>query len=228
MMMLLNGNIFCITGPLFGEFTGHRWIPPTMASEAELCCFLWSAPEEAVEYTIGTPVIWDAITLIMTSLSWFLNTETTLLNSFLFGRWKPNHPLYSMPWWLLMTWQYKEPGHYQPWYWPCHLGISRCQHQWTLWALGDSNGFFVHFKLIFVIDGGGISCEIALERMPLDHTCDKSTLVQVMAWCHQTTSHYLSQCWPRSMSPHGVTRAQWVNALRPGKYGLHLQMTFSN
>ena len=37
------------------------------------------------------------------------------------------------------------------------------------------------------------------------------TLVQVMAWCHQATSHYLSQCWPRSLSPYGVTRPQWVN-----------------
>ena len=37
------------------------------------------------------------------------------------------------------------------------------------------------------------------------------TLVQVMAWCHQATSHYLNQCWPRSMSPYGVTRPQWVN-----------------
>ena len=38
----------------------------------------------------------------------------------------------------------------------------------------------------------------------------KSTLVQVMAWCRQATSHYLSQCWPRSMLPYGVTRPQWV------------------
>ena len=30
-----------------------------------------------------------------------------------------------------------------------------------------------------------------------DHSTDgKSTLVKVMAWCHQATSHYLSQCWP--------------------------------
>ena len=34
--------------------------------------------------------------------------------------------------------------------------------------------------------------------MPGDLTYDKSTLVQVMAWCRQATSHYLSQCWPRS------------------------------
>ena len=50
----------------------------------------------------------------------------------------------------------------------------------------------------------------ALRWMPLDLTDDKSTLVQVMAWCRQATSHYLSQCWPRSMSPNGVTRPQGV------------------
>ena len=45
MMTSSNGNIFRVTGPLCGEFTGHRWIPLTKASDAELCCFLWSAPE---------------------------------------------------------------------------------------------------------------------------------------------------------------------------------------
>ena len=40
-----NGNIFRVTGPLWGEFTGHRWIPLTKASDAELWYFLWSAPE---------------------------------------------------------------------------------------------------------------------------------------------------------------------------------------
>ena len=39
-----NGNIFRVTGPLCGEFTGHRWIPLTKASDAELWCFLWSTP----------------------------------------------------------------------------------------------------------------------------------------------------------------------------------------
>ena len=34
-----------------------------------------------------------------------------------------------------------------------------------------------------------------------------------MAWCHQATSHYFSQCWPRSMSPYGVTGPQWVNTI---------------
>ena len=40
-----NGSIFRVTGPLCGEFTGHRWFPLTMASDADLWCFLWSAPE---------------------------------------------------------------------------------------------------------------------------------------------------------------------------------------
>ena len=41
MMMSSNGNIFCVTGHLCGEFTGTRWIPGTKASDAELWCFLW-------------------------------------------------------------------------------------------------------------------------------------------------------------------------------------------
>ena len=51
--------------------------------------------------------------------------------------------------------------------------------------------------MILVIDGWGISCEIAPIWMSLDFTGDQSTLVQVMAWCRQATSHYLSQCSPR-------------------------------
>ena len=68
----------------------------------------------------------------------------------------------------------------------------------------------VIFKLVSRINILSISCEIVLRWTPQDVTDDKSTLVQVMAWCHQATSHYLSQCWPRSVSPYGVTRPQWV------------------
>ena len=38
MMTSSNGNIFLVTG-WWGEFTGHRWIPRTKASDAELCFF---------------------------------------------------------------------------------------------------------------------------------------------------------------------------------------------
>ena len=62
-----------------------------------------------------------------------------------------------------------------------------------------------------MIDGWDTCCKIALRRMSLDLTDDKSTLVQVMAWCRQATSYYLSQCWPRSLMPYGITRPQRVN-----------------
>ena len=45
MMTSSNGNIFRVTGPLCGEFTGPRWIHRTKASDAELWCFLWSVSE---------------------------------------------------------------------------------------------------------------------------------------------------------------------------------------
>ena len=70
----------------------------------------------------------------------------------------------------------------------------------------------VIFKLISMINGWGIFCKIAIIWMQLDLTHDKTILVQVMAWCHQATSHYLGQCWPSSLSPHGITRPQWVKA----------------
>ena len=49
--------------------------------------------------------------------------------------------------------------------------------------------------------------------MPQDLTNDKLTLIHVMAWCRQASSHCLNQCWPRSPTPYGVTRPQCV------KYG---------
>ena len=38
--------------------------------------------------------------------------------------------------------------------------------------------------------------------MSYNLTNEKSTLVQVMAWCPQATSHYLNQCGPRSLMPY--------------------------
>ena len=49
MMTSSNGNIFRVTGHLCGKFTGHRWISHTKASDAELWCLHWSAPEWTVE-----------------------------------------------------------------------------------------------------------------------------------------------------------------------------------
>ena len=88
----------------------------------------------------------------------------------------------------------------------------------THWPLGNSNDIFfglIIFKRNLVIAGWGISREIALIWMSLDLTNDQSKLVQVMAWCRQATSYYLSQFWPSSPSPCGVTRPQWVQITHP-------------
>ena len=69
------------------------------------------------------------------------------------------------------------------------------------------------FKLIIQNDTFVIQCEIALRWIPQNLTNEKSP--QVMAWCHQATSHYLSQCWPRSWWPYGITRPQWVKSMWP-------------
>ena len=54
--------------PFVRETTAHQWIPLTKVSDAELWCFLWFAPGQTGEQTIETPVICDAIALLMTSL----------------------------------------------------------------------------------------------------------------------------------------------------------------
>ena len=34
-----------------------------------------------------------------------------------------------------------------------------------------------------------------------------------MAWYCQATSQYLTQCWPKSLSPYGAIKPQWVNKI---------------
>ena len=64
----------------------------------------------------------------------------------------------------------------------------------------------VIFNLVLLTGIFRFSHDNALRWMPQDLIVDKSTLVQVMAWCHQATSHYLSQCWFSSLSPNGIAR----------------------
>ena len=76
----------------------------------------------------------------------------------------------------------------------------------THWSLGDLDSIL---KVLSSILFYWLVSSDLLMIVPSDEwdLCeDKSTLVQVMTWCH-----YLSQCWPRSVSPYGVTGAQWVN-----------------
>ena len=68
------------------------------------------------------------------------------------------------------------------------------------------NHKLMNLKLISVIDILSISCEIVLRWKQPDLTDDLSTLVQVMT----ASSHFLTQSWPESMSPLGITSPQWV------------------
>ena len=42
-----------------------------------------------------------------------------------------------------------------------------------------------------------------------------SALIEAIIWCCQATSHYLNQCWPKSITPYGMTWPLWVNSLWP-------------
>ena len=81
MMTSSNGNIFRVTGPLCGKFTGHRWIPLTKASDTELRCFLWSVHEQTVEWTIVMPVIWDPSRSLFRHCNATLSIPTILVAS---------------------------------------------------------------------------------------------------------------------------------------------------
>ena len=71
-----------------------------------------------------------------------------------------------------------------------------------------------HLRLQLRINFMNTSYKIALVRMPQNFFDDKLTLVQVMPWYCQATSHYLIQCLPKSMSKYGITRPQWFISLK--------------
>ena len=85
----------------------------------------------------------------------------------------------------------------------------------------ERNSKNVIFSLVLLIGIFRSSHDNALWWMPQDLTDDKSTLVQVIAWCRQATSHYLGQGWLSSLSPYGVARPQWVNEYH--LYSAHYQ-----
>ena len=120
----------------------------------------------------------------------------------------------------IMAWHNQVTSHYlnQCWlgYW--HIYVSLSLNELILNLLDPGGCGFnlkcVMFKCIVVISFISISSAIAFRSMAQDPTDEKSKLVQVMAWCHQATSHYLNQCWLRFVAPYGVTRPQWVRWLQ--------------
>ena len=79
----------------------------------------------------------------------------------------------------------------------------------TRWPLGDLNVILkCKFQSCLLIGILKSSYDNVLRRIPQNLTDDKSTLVPVMVWCRQATSHNLNHCWPRSPTPYGVTGPQ--------------------
>ena len=64
--------------------------------------------------------------------------------------------------------------------------------QLTHWLLKDLDAILKH-KFVLLIGIYRSSYDQAPRWLPHDLTDDKSTLVEVMAWCRQATSHCLSQ-----------------------------------
>ena len=133
--------------------------------------------------------------------------------------------------WLLMPKLLASPGYQHPWYWLCRIGkflsYSRTDLNYlrlahvkklyklcislyflknltckgkTYWPLGD---VVVILNVCCWNPCGSWALLVNCSQVNATNTSDGMiTLVQVMAWCCQATSHYLSQCWPRSMLPY--------------------------
>ena len=92
-----------------------------------------------------------------------------------------------------------------------------CKSQDSCLAPGRcGNGFkSVISKHMLWITFTSSSCEIALRWMPENAFYVKSTVAQVMAWCHQATSHYLSLWWYRLVLLCVITKPQCVKTSLP-------------
>ena len=79
-------------------------------------------------------------------------------------------------------------------------------------AAGRCGSKFKTVILQLIIQNSSMNahCEITLRWKTQNFNNDKSTLVRVMAWCCKAPIHYLSQCWPRSLSSFCVIKPQWV------------------
>ena len=80
--------------------------------------------------------------------------------------------------------------------------ITHCQINSMSPGVCDFDFKCVILNCIVVIIFKSISSTVAFRWMAQDLTDDNSTLVQVMPWCLTAPSHYLNQCWLRSIMPY--------------------------
>ena len=85
---------------------------------------------------------------------------------------------------------------------------------WTKWPPFQRP----HFQVRFCEWKFCILIWITWKYIPKHPINNKSSLVQVMAWC-QTASHCLNQCWPSSSMHICATRVRWVKTFSPTQNG---------
>ena len=91
----------------------------------------------------------------------------------------------------------------------CIIKISLGFNKLTHWPLGDE--IWLYLKLLIS------NLENFLWNCPqVNATSHQGWLVNTgsgngLVPSGNNSSHYLSQCWPRSMSSYGITRSEWVN-----------------
>ena len=112
-------------------------------------------------------------------------------------RWTASTLLYTMAWNLSIT-KITWPRH--------HLNQTWFAINSSAFERGGSIFFQTLFPIWYIVPCA-FPMKIGPRWVPRNPIDKKSTLVQVTALCHQAPSP--SQCWPKFMSPYGVTRPQW-------------------
>ena len=213
--MSSNGNMFCITGPLWGKSIGHRWISLTKASDTKLWCFLWSTLEQMFEQSIKTLVMWDATTLIVTSLYWIIYHCDKLLHN----------RIVSYSWYFVCF--------------DCLMIVLRTVYSTQIELLGLQQCFWYDSW----VEKGKLFSSIGRERERLScryrnsHYKDTTIAIVSLQW----KSFYLdiwSPCWNGSMytipvcilsiAPIMSLRVEWLTALLLRSYSLGLSLLLSS
>ena len=168
--MSSNGNIFCVTGHLFGEFTGHRWIPQTKGQWCRalifslICVWInsWVNNDEAGDLRRHS-AHYD-VTVMQVMLKMPILDVSLKISNLIF---QPPLPGANK---LIR----------------CHVGLFfLCSLTLGKFALNFKSVIFKHiiYSLCF--------WWVAQRHMSCDFMDDKLTLFQIMTCCHDATSRHL-------------------------------------
>ena len=89
--------------------------------------------------------------------------------------------------------------------------LSEANSMYTLRP--EQNEHFAKIWKCIFLENFCILIDISLKFFCNGQIANKSTLVQVVAWHHQATSHYLNLYWPKCLAPYGIAGPQWVEII---------------